>query len=340
MFTLAQAARHLHMGEKTLLELAKDEKVPATLKGKSWVFKKSALDAWVESHRAAGDVDFDSIQDGMKMPLGDLLTDDGIIADLRATDALGVIEEVAARAYSRSWLKNKPWFIGALVDREALASTAMEGGVAFLHTRERDHGKISRPFVVLGRSYQGVEFGAPDGNRTYLFFLLGLTSDRLHLPILGRLARILKNSAVVSKLRATSSPTVMRSLLLKEDDKALKGMLAPPLQFPDKPLLNREIRKRAIMRVALKQREDERKATKTTPKAAPGKKKASPAPADGSQAATKSPATAATARKKSPTRTTSAAKKVTASSEKANGSAMPIARKPPGAKARARTPKK
>ena len=27
-----------------------------------------------------------------------------------------------------------------------LASTAMEGGVAFLHTRAKDKGKIARPF--------------------------------------------------------------------------------------------------------------------------------------------------------------------------------------------------
>jgi mannitol/fructose-specific phosphotransferase system IIA component len=66
---------------------------------------------------------------------------------------VSVIEELAARAYSNRWLADKPWFVGALVERESLASTAMEGGVAFLHTRARDKGKIVRPFVVVGRSY-------------------------------------------------------------------------------------------------------------------------------------------------------------------------------------------
>jgi len=273
--TLAQAARHLHMGEKTVLKLAKSGTLPGTGSGSSWTFAKSALDSWLAQHRVEASVSLEAMPDGTQLPLGDLLPDDAIIPDLRASDALGVIEEVAARAYSRGWLKNKPWFIGALVNRESLASTAMDGGVAFLHTRERDHGKIARPFVVVGRSYQGVRFGAPDGKPTYLFFLLGLTSDKMHLPILGRLARALKNSKTVSRLRSTSSPSVMRSVLLKEDDRALKGNLSP-VEFPDKPVLNREIRKRAIMRVALRNQEAKAPAKNKAAAKPAAKKKAAP----------------------------------------------------------------
>ncbi len=281
--TLAHAARYLHMGEKSLLKLATEGAVPGSRSGQAWAFERRSLDDWSARQRAADDAAHAA--DGLGLPLGDLLLDDGIVPDLRATDALGVIEEVAARAYARGWLRNKPWFIGALVDREALASTAMEGGVAFLHTRERDHGKIARPFIIVGRSYEGIAFGAPDGKPTYLFFLLGLKSDSLHLPILGRLARALKNPKTVSRLRSTSSPTVMRSVLLKEDERALKGKLAP-IDFPTAPALNREIRKRAIMRVAMKKKADEKaskkraakkKAAPAAPAAPAAKKKAAPA---------------------------------------------------------------
>jgi excisionase family DNA binding protein len=263
--TLAQAARYLHVGERTLAKLAADDRIPATRSGETWLFRKQALDVWSESQRAADESA--AAEDGMRIPLGDLMPDDAIIPELRATDALGVIEEVAARAYQRGWLKNKPWFIGALVDRESLASTAMEGGVAFLHTRQRDHGKIARPFIVLGRSYAGVPFGAPDGRATHLFFLLGLTSDRIHLPILGRLARAMRDPSTVSRLRGTTSATLMRSVLLKEDDRALKGKLSP-VEFPVKPELNLEIRKRAIMRVAMRKREE---AAQQAPAAKPGR---------------------------------------------------------------------
>jgi mannitol/fructose-specific phosphotransferase system IIA component (Ntr-type) len=197
------------------------------------------------------------------------LTGASVIADLRAKDALGVIEELAARAYSNGWLADKPWFIGAVVEREALASTAMEGGVAFLHTRARDTGKISRPFIIVGRSYPGIDFAAPDGQLTYLFFLLGLKYDKLHLPILGRLARSLRNPATVSKLRATSSPEVMRDVLLREDALLLSGNgparppIAPPSAPPAKPkALDLAVRKRAIMRM---QAQRKRKTSESEP---------------------------------------------------------------------------
>src|SRR5690606_1725881 len=122
-------------------------------------------------------------------------------------------------------LKDKPWFVGALVEREALASTAMEGGVAFLHTRSRDTERVSRPFVIVGRSYDGVQFGAPDGKPTFLFFLLGLKYDKLHLPILGRLARIMtRHPQAVARLRASTSAGKMRMNLLALDAEALEGV--------------------------------------------------------------------------------------------------------------------
>lgn len=93
-------------------------------------------------------------------------------------------------------------------------------------------------------------FSAPDNNPTYLFFLLGLKYDRLHLPILGRLARALRNPAVIAKLRSLSSPDQMRALLLKEDAAVRLG-LAPEMQehAAFKPKLDRTLRLRAIRRL-------------------------------------------------------------------------------------------
>src|SRR5262245_50941381 len=184
----------------------------------------------------------------MKLPLEDLVPDQAIIINLRARMPVGVIEELAARAYTNGWLSDKPWFVGAVVERESLASTAMEGGVAFLHTRAKDKGKIGRPFMVVGRSWEGIQFGSPDGQPTYLFFLLGLKYDRLHLPILGRLARALRNPATIARLRALSSPDQLRALLLKEDA-AVRAGIDPVIEGDFKPKLDRQLRLRAIRRL-------------------------------------------------------------------------------------------
>ncbi|HEU0033315.1 MAG TPA: PTS sugar transporter subunit IIA [Kofleriaceae bacterium] len=245
-----ELAAYLHLDEATVSRLVMAGKIPSLQVDRQWRFKRPAIDAWIEEQLVGDEENFADVPDGMKLPLEDLLPDQAIITNLRARTPVGVIEELAARAYTNGWLLDKPWFVGAVVERESLASTAMEGGVAFLHTRAKDKGKIGRPFMVVGRSWEGIEFGAPDGNATYLFFLLGLKYDKLHLPILGRLARALRNPATIAKLRALSSPDQVRALLLKEDAAARAGQV-PEIQAPAafKPKLDRQLRLRAIRRL-------------------------------------------------------------------------------------------
>jgi excisionase family DNA binding protein len=249
LLTIHELAVYLHLDEQTVNKLVAAGKIPSIQLDRQWRFKKAAIDEWIEQQLVGDDESFTDVPDGMKLPLEDLLPDQAIITNLRANTPIAVIEELAARAYTNGWLADKPWFVGAVVERESLASTAMEGGVAFLHTRAKDKGKIARPFLVVGRSWEGIPFGAADGAPTYLFFLMGLKYDRLHLPILGRLARALRNPATIAKLRSLSSPDLVRALLLKEDANARAG-LVPDIQ-PEafRPKLDKTLRLRAIRRL-------------------------------------------------------------------------------------------
>jgi excisionase family DNA binding protein len=265
LLTMHELAVYLHLDEQTVGKLVAAGKIPSLQVDRQWRFKREAIDAWIEEQLVGDDENFVDVPDGMKLPLEDLLPDQAIITNLRANSPIGVIEELAARAYTNGWLADKPWFVGAVVERESLASTAMEGGVAFLHTRAKDKGKIARPFIIVGRSWEGIAFGATDGNPTYLFFLLGLKYDRLHLPILGRLARALRNPATIAKLRSMQSPDQLRALLLKEDA-AVRAGVVPEIQAAAfKPKLDRQLRLRAIRRLQVAK-------DKTVPEATPAKK--------------------------------------------------------------------
>jgi excisionase family DNA binding protein len=249
LLTMHELATYLHLDEQTVGKLVSAGKIPSLQVDRQWRFKRGAIDQWIEEQLVGDDESFVDVPDGMKLPLEDLLPDHAIIPNLRSTNPIGVIEELAARAYTNGWLTDKPWFVGAVVERESLASTAMEGGVAFLHTRAKDKGKIGRPFIIVGRSWEGIPFGASDGNATYLFFLLGLKYDRLHLPILGRLARALRNPATIAKLRSLSSPDQVRALLLKEDAAVRSGAMPEFQAEAWKPKLDRTLRLRAIRRL-------------------------------------------------------------------------------------------
>jgi excisionase family DNA binding protein len=249
LLTMHELATYLHLDEQTVSKLVAAGKIPSLQVDRQWRFKRSAIDQWISDQLVGDDESFVDVPDGMKLPLEDLLPDQAIITNLRANSPIGVIEELAARAYTNGWLADKPWFVGAVVERESLSSTAMEGGVAFLHTRAKDKGKIARPFIVVGRSWEGIPFGSSDGSPTFLFFLLGLKYDRLHLPILGRLARALRNPATIAKLRSLSSPDQVRALLLKEDA-AVRAGVVPEFQAEAfKPKLDRTLRLRAIRRL-------------------------------------------------------------------------------------------
>ncbi len=270
-----ELATYLHLDEGTVNKLVAAGKIPSIQLDRQWRFKRSAIDQWIEEQLVGDEENFADVPDGMKLPLEDLLPDQSIIPNLRARTPVGVIEELAARAYINGWLLDKPWFVGAVVERESLSSTAMEGGVAFLHTRAKDKGKIGRPFVVVGRSWEGIAFGSPDGSPTYLFFLLGLKYDRLHLPILGRLARALRNPATIARLRSLSSPDQVRAHLLKEDAAVRAGFI-PEIQQAGAflPKLDRQLRLRAIRRLEQHRKSDIVKEETAVKKAAAGKGKA------------------------------------------------------------------
>lgn len=262
LLTLTQLSTYLHMGRNTVLKLVDDKKIPGVQLEGEWRFRRGDIDEWLSTQLKSEHDDFEDVVDGMQLPLGDLMPQEAIIHDMRAPDALGAIEELAARAYNEKWLNDKPWFIGSLVERETLASTAMEGGVAFLHTRSRDTSKLKRPFVICGRSYEGIDFGAPDGKPTFIFFLLGLKYDKLHLPILGRLARLtMRSPTIVARLRSTTSPIKMRANLLKLDAEELSARSIPKVahRAPAQPVFDPKQRLRQIMKLNAKRLFEQKK---------------------------------------------------------------------------------
>lgn len=222
LLTVRELAAFLQISDRQVLRMAAAGTLPGVKIGVEWRFQKPTIDAWL-AERAGheGETDLHDIPDGLNMPLGDLLEEKSVVPDLKAKDREGAIEALAARASDAGWLTDKAWFIQAVAAREHLASTAVDGGVAFLHTRERNASRITRPFIVFGRSHGGIDFSAPDGKPTHLFFLLGLKHDKLHLPILGRLARVLRKPEVVRTLRAAPSVARLRDTLLQEDHRLM-----------------------------------------------------------------------------------------------------------------------
>jgi excisionase family DNA binding protein len=251
--TLTELSAYLCVSQATVVDLVQNKKLPGVQTDREWRFQRKLVDAWLNP-KSTGEVSFADVEDALELPLGELMPDSAIVHDMHARTAADAIDELAARAYRNRWFDNKPWFVGSERDRQsdALARAVPEGGAAFFHTRSRDKESLLRPFIIFGRSYEGIDCGAPDGGRSYLFFLLGCQYERLHLPVLGRLARLFASQPdAVARLRATTSPSKMRHTLLALDAAELAGKnktSSAPLPALERRL-DRTIRLRAIMRL-------------------------------------------------------------------------------------------
>src|SRR5260370_35541571 len=123
-----------------------------------------------------------------------------VILELQGKSKAAMIVELAELGQRLGLVRDATWFVGALIQRENVMPSAMGNGLAFLPTLRRSPEQVVKPFLVLGRSREGVDFDALDAKPVHLFFVLGLKYDALHLPWLAQLVHMLTNPRPVRAL--------------------------------------------------------------------------------------------------------------------------------------------
>src|SRR5258706_4580229 len=108
------------------------------------------------------------------MKILDILPQENILADLKGTSKLAVLEELATSLAERHPSISKQRLVDVLLEREKLGSTAIGEGIAIPHGKLP---KLSGVVAAFGRSRAGVDFQSLDGGLTQLFFLLVAPED-------------------------------------------------------------------------------------------------------------------------------------------------------------------
>lgn len=118
------------------------------------------------------------------MPIMDLLSEDCISLDLRATSKLGVLAELVDILDGAGKLKDREGFLQAVLAREATGSTGLEQGVAIPHARS---DSVREAGIAFGVARAGVDFAALDGQPSHFFMLIAEPEDvdSRHLDILA-----------------------------------------------------------------------------------------------------------------------------------------------------------
>lgn len=152
------------------------------------------------------------------MKITDILSKEAISPSLQARDKHGVIKEMSELLVNCIGVSDKERLAEVIMEREQLGSTGIGFNIAIPHAKVQE---VNGVVAALGRSKDGVDFGAVDGQPVNLFFFLvsGLNTSGTHLKALARISRLLKNAETRESLISCETKDEMYDIISREDSK-------------------------------------------------------------------------------------------------------------------------
>ena len=237
-FDLDEVARYLHLSRADLEGLVKDQDIPVERHGERLVFRKVDIDAWAsqrilglegrplaEYHQKSSRGAQQIVPHEAIMP--DMIQPEFIEPALTAKTKASVLRQMTALAEKTGRVSDPRALLEGLEAREALCSTGIPGGLALLHSRDPESYLFETAFLALGRTIQQIPFGAPDGQPTNLFFLIGCPDDRMHLHTLARLCLMAQKTDLLVDLHQAVDAGAMCECILAAEQSVLASRRQP-----------------------------------------------------------------------------------------------------------------
>jgi mannitol/fructose-specific phosphotransferase system IIA component (Ntr-type) len=146
--------------------------------------------------------------------LKDILLPERIIPSLKAKTKKAAINELINLLKKLKLVPKGELIRKRISERENLETTALGNGIAFPHARLEMDEKLQ---MVIGRSEQGLDFGAPDGEPVRVIFLAVWQPEFPGLlnHIFGSLIQHLREPAVRKRLFAADTASKIINILMK-----------------------------------------------------------------------------------------------------------------------------
>ena len=242
-FGVDEVARYLHLSRADVERLVKDRDIPFERHGDRLVFRKVEIDAWAsqrilglegrglaEYHQKSSRGAQQIVPQGAIMP--EMVQPEFVEPALAAKTKASVLRQMAALAEKTGRMFDSPALLQGLEAREELCSTGIPGGLALLHARNPESYLFETSFLVLGRTIQEIPFGAPDGQPTDLFFLIGCPDDRMHLHTLARLCLMAQKTDLLADLRQATDADAMYDCIIAAEQAVLASRAHSPDSSP------------------------------------------------------------------------------------------------------------
>ena len=145
------------------------------------------------------------------MEMVELLAQDGVVANLKASSKKQALQELSQQAASLTGLHERVIF-DVLLQREKLGTTGIGRGIAIPHGKMQE---LERLHGLFARLPKPIDFDAIDEQPVDLIFLLLApeSAGADHLKALARISRPLRDDAVCEKLRGADDPEALFALL-------------------------------------------------------------------------------------------------------------------------------
>lgn len=145
------------------------------------------------------------------MEIFQLLSPDGVVANLKANSKKQALQELSARA-ARITGQHERVIFDTLLERERLGTTGVGNGIAIPHGRLSGLDKL---YGLFARVERPVDFDSIDEMPIDLIFLLLApeSAGADHLKALARVSRLLRDKSVCEKLRGAESADALYALL-------------------------------------------------------------------------------------------------------------------------------
>ncbi len=145
------------------------------------------------------------------MEINDLISLDGIVANLRATSKKQALQDLARRAADVTGEPERAIF-EVLIERERLGTTGVGNGIAIPHGKLPGLDKLHGLFARLDTP---INFDAIDEQPVDLICLLLApeSAGADHLKALARVSRLLRDRSICDKLRGSDTAEAIFALL-------------------------------------------------------------------------------------------------------------------------------
>ena len=150
------------------------------------------------------------------MKILEILKQDAIIADLKSLNKKGVLEELIVPVAAIAGIDQEK-LVRVLLERERLGSTGIGNGIGIPHGKLKE---LEELVIGFGLSRKGVDFESIDGQPTHIFFVLMTpeNSTGLHLKLLARISRILKDDSFRARLLTAADSNEIYEIIKAEDE--------------------------------------------------------------------------------------------------------------------------